>query len=52
MVEIGSMDSVQVGKEVFVKVSFANVGFEPRTFSICHGERRGGAEDFFALFYV
>ena len=30
---IGSMDSVQVGKAVFVKVSFASLGFEPRTFS-------------------
>ena len=27
------MDSVQVGKAVFVKVSFASLGFEPRTFS-------------------
>ena len=25
------MDSVQVGKAVFVKVSFASLGFEPRT---------------------
>ena len=28
-----AMDSVQVGKAVFVKVSFASLGFEPRTFS-------------------
>ena len=27
------MDSVQVGKAVLVKVSFASLGFEPRTFS-------------------
>ena len=27
------MDSVQVGKAVFVKVSFASLGFQPRTFS-------------------
>ena len=31
--KIGPMDSVQVGKAVFVKVSFASLGFEPRTFS-------------------
>ena len=29
----GPMDSVQVEKAVFVKVSFASLGFEPRTFS-------------------
>ena len=26
------MDSVQVGKAVFVKVSFASLGFKPRAF--------------------
>ena len=30
---IGSMDSVQVGKAVFVKESYTTLGIEPRTYS-------------------
>ena len=30
---IGSMDSVEVGKVVFVKESYTTLGIEPRTYS-------------------
>ena len=52
------MDSVQVGKAVFVKVSFASLGIEPRTFSYpgsCAtnsllAKKRGGLLVFILLF--